>query len=69
MRALVDIPEEIIEDLNALSARAKVSRAEIIRRALREYANNNSPLIDGFGLWAKMPVDGLALQEKLRQEW
>lgn len=69
MRALVDVPDDLLNDLDELSKIKKVSRAEIMRRALREYANNNAPNNDGFGLWASATIDGLKLQEKLREEW
>lgn len=69
MRALVDVPDDLLKDLERISKSVNVSRAEIIRRALREFANNNTPNNDGFGIWAKNPIDGLALQTKLRDEW
>lgn len=69
MRALVDVPDDILNDLEEISKSNKVSRAEIIRRALREYIGNNKEATNGFGIWANKPVDGLALQEKLREEW
>lgn len=69
MRALVDVPDDLLKELERISNNANVSRAEIIRRALREFANNNTPNNNGFGIWAKNPIDGLALQTKLRDEW
>ncbi len=69
MRALIDVPNDLIDDLDALSKSKKVSRAEIMRRALREYANNNAPKSEGFGLWGGSQIDGLELQQRLRDEW
>jgi metal-responsive CopG/Arc/MetJ family transcriptional regulator len=69
MRALVDVPDDLLKKLEKISNNANVSRAEIIRRALREFANNNLPHNDGFGIWANNSIDGLVLQENLRDEW
>ena len=38
MRTLVDIPAGELEELNLLSRSRKVSRAELIRQAVREQA-------------------------------
>ena len=69
MRALVDLPEDLLLELGELSKKQKISRAEIIRRALKDFAKNSAQKSDGFGIWASAPIDGLALQEKLREEW
>ena len=69
MRALVDVPDDLIKDLEYISISNKVSRAEIIRRALRDFVGNNKQTSDGFAIWKNSQVDGLALQEKLREEW
>lgn len=69
MRALVDIPEKLIEDLAKISQAKKISRAEIIRQAIVNYvADNKSNQNDAFGLWTNK-IDGLEYQEKLRSEW
>jgi hypothetical protein len=70
MRALVDIPESDLEELNAMSQSRKVSRAELIREAIAGFlAQNRSGLEDSFGLWKKKGVDGVKYQEQLRSEW
>ena len=71
MRTIVDLPDEQIEALKALSARENVSRAELVRRALAEFLARRSTHHDddAFGLWRKHPEEGLDYQNRLRQEW
>jgi metal-responsive CopG/Arc/MetJ family transcriptional regulator len=71
MRTIVDLPDEQIEALKALSARENVSRAELVRRALAEFLAHRSTLHDddAFGLWRRRPEDGLEYQHRLRKEW
>lgn len=70
MRTLVDIPEKQIHDLADICAAEKVSRAEIIRRAISAYLENKKPeSVDVFGLWKNRKVDGVAYQEQVRSEW
>ena len=81
MRALVDIPDRQLEDLNAICKARKISRAEAVRRALDAFIEENRPSRDAaFGLWKgqsvylpgepdPLPEDGLAYQERMRAEW
>ena len=81
MRALVDIPERQLDDLSAICAARKLSRAEAVRQALEAFIAQNRPSREAaFGLWKgqavvlpgdsdPLPDDGLAYQEKLRSEW
>ena len=70
MRTLVDIPEDELEELNALSQARKVSRAELIRQAVAGFlAQNKAGLEDSFGLWKGRAVDAVDYQNKLRREW
>jgi metal-responsive CopG/Arc/MetJ family transcriptional regulator len=70
VRMLVDLPETELEELNALSRARKVSRAELIRRAVTGYLEQNrTGLKDSFGIWKERGVDGMKYQERLRGEW
>jgi hypothetical protein len=70
VRILVDLPETELEQLNALSRERRVSRAELIRRAVAGYlAQNRTGLEESFGLWKKKGVGGMRYQERLRSEW
>jgi metal-responsive CopG/Arc/MetJ family transcriptional regulator len=71
MRALIDIDEKQIQELDKLARDKKRSRASLIREAVADYlqARSSETVDDAFGLWGKRKVDGLAYQEKARTEW
>ncbi len=71
MRTLVDIPTDLLQSLDDISRHADVSRAEVIRRALREYIVSRHQVPDVFGLIKHQPPlpDGLQAQRSLRDEW
>lgn len=71
-RALVGIPEADLQALDALSAAQHVSRAELIRQAVAQYLVQFKPAAaqsGAFGLWQSRQVDGLAYQNRIRDEW
>lgn len=73
MRTLVDIPEGDIEVLNALSASRRVSRAALVRQAIKAFIdlNRNRPvsMMDGLGIWKDYEIDGDEYQREIRAEW
>jgi|NGEPerStandDraft_6_1074524.scaffolds.fasta_scaffold534208_1 hypothetical protein len=83
MRALVDIPNHQLEELKAVCAARKISRAELVRQAISAFIQQNRLTSEeAFGVWKSqgaifpcedgstaLPEDGLAYQEKLRGEW
>jgi metal-responsive CopG/Arc/MetJ family transcriptional regulator len=71
MRTIIELQEQQIEALKAISARKGLSRAELVRRAVAEYLQHHQADSDGeaFGLWANRQKDGLTYQESLRREW
>ncbi|KAF1053452.1 MAG: hypothetical protein GAK43_01396 [Stenotrophomonas maltophilia] len=70
MRTLVDIPGEYLARLNSLSEAQQVSRASLIREAIAQYLATHAEVEaeSAFGLW-KAAEDGLAYQQRLREEW
>jgi metal-responsive CopG/Arc/MetJ family transcriptional regulator len=72
MRTLVDIPDADIAALDELSRRRKVSRAQVIREAIKAHLTKAgagaNDLDRFFGAWGT-GEDGLAYQERLRSEW
>ena len=71
MRTLVTFEDEQIRALDMLARRQRVSRAELIRRAVDRFLEEKTSGDDlpSFGLWDGGAGDGLAYQEKLRSEW
>jgi len=74
MRTIIDLPEELIAQLDALRAAERVSRAEIIRRAIRLYLKHvghpdRTRLEAAFGLWKARKIDSLAYEDAVRREW
>lgn len=79
MRTIIDIPDEQIRALDHAGKKERVSRAEIIRRAVSSYLEKEKTLsadsIDRYhGFLKDVPgafggVDGLEYQEKMRAEW
>ena len=73
MRTIVEIPDEQIAALDRMRASEKISRAEIIRRAveafLRRQRERDLEELAGFGCWAGMGPDGVEHQRRLRSEW
>lgn len=52
-RTIIDLPEDQLREIDALCKLLGISRAEAVRRALRDYAQRNGHVkTDGFGLWA-----------------
>lgn len=72
MRTIIDLPHRQLSALDQLSKANKLSRAEVIRRALEHYLADHAPERDAaFGAWkhAGAREDGLAYQRRLRREW
>jgi len=71
MRALVDMDEGQVKELDPLARKQKRSRAALIREAINDYLEKRKQETaeSAFGLWGKGKIDGLAYQEKIRSEW
>jgi metal-responsive CopG/Arc/MetJ family transcriptional regulator len=71
MRTIVDLPEEHIAVLKQMSEQSRLSRAELVRRAVAEYLqhHHSDPAEDAFGIWRHQPRHSLDYQSKLREEW
>lgn len=71
-RTLVGFSDQDIQALDALSDLKQVSRAELIRQAVSLYLEKFRPVEPSekaFGAWKDKKVDGLAYQQRLREEW
>lgn len=71
MRALIDIEEKHIRELDRLAKSQNRSRASVVREAVADYLAVRAAEAgkDAFGLWGAREIDGLDYQEKLRREW
>ena len=71
MRALIDMSDAQVEALDALAKRVGRPRAALVRAAIDDYLDRHrrEQVEDGFGLWGRRKVDGLAYQVKARREW
>lgn len=75
MRTIIDLDDAQLQQLDAWAQREQVSRAEAVRRAVRQMLERAKPAPGaGFGLWLQAgPLtperDGLAIQRSLRDEW
>lgn len=77
MRTIVDLPENAIKSLDAIGANLDLSRAELVRRSVNAYLEEQNaagtPIKnDIYGLYSDIydkHTDSLAIQEELRAEW
>jgi predicted transcriptional regulator len=71
MRTLVDIPDNQIRELAELCEQVNRPRAALIRDAIADYLarHRHHAEQDAFGLWGTDGPDGLAYQQKAREEW
>jgi len=71
MRTIIDIPAPVLDELDTLAKREKISRAEAVRRAMSEYLEKrrSSRANAAFGIWKSRKIDALAYEDELRGEW
>lgn len=72
MRTIISIDDDIKNWIDIKSAADRISMAEIVRRALRQYRQTEEKSIDAVlnqtsGIWPA--EDGLDYQTRLRDEW
>jgi hypothetical protein len=71
MRTLIDIPEEDLKLLTQVAKKLSISRAEFVRRSVAASLAPHRKKMNhaAFGAWSAFPEDGLAYQERMRDEW
>jgi metal-responsive CopG/Arc/MetJ family transcriptional regulator len=71
-KALVDIPDEMIEELNKMAIDSHSSRSALIRKAIGFFIKQQLPKTStkkAFGLLKNSKIDALEFQHKMRSEW
>jgi metal-responsive CopG/Arc/MetJ family transcriptional regulator len=70
-RALIDIPETTLNQIDAIAAEAHTSRAALVRLAIQAFIDKNkkTKIKGAFGVLKTQKIDGLTLEQKLRSEW
>lgn len=72
MRTIINIPQRYIDALTDICQREKISRAEVIRRAIDNYLQRKTTSDDtdiAFGIWKTKISDALEYEDNLRSEW
>ncbi|MCP1673978.1 metal-responsive CopG/Arc/MetJ family transcriptional regulator [Natronocella acetinitrilica] len=71
MRTIIDLPDDQVELLKQLSKQSRLSRAELVRRAVADYLqrNHSNNGEEAFGIWRHKQLDGVEYQRRLRAEW
>ena len=71
MRAIINLYDDQITELDALAGAERVSRTELVRRAVADFLDRNRrrETDAAFGLWEDRREDGLVYQDRLRSEW
>lgn len=71
MRTIVELPDDQLDALASLCEREGISRAEAVRRAVREFTRTRGTpdSASAFGLWRARRAGGVAYQRRLRSEW
>lgn len=67
----IELRQSELEALDRLAEREKISRTDLIERAVRDllHKNDQKNKTEAFGLWGDRKVDGLEFQQKIRGEW
>ena len=71
MRTIIDIPTEQLIPLDSICTDESISRAEVIRRAIKDYIAKKDTIknTDIFGIWKDKNIDSITYQNKIRDEW
>ena len=67
-RTIIDIPDLQLREVDSLCRQLGISRAEAVRRALREFLqHSDSARTDGFGLWRRSATAQPSTQQPTQQ--
>lgn len=71
-RVVIEIPVDVIEKLDSMAQKQAISRTELLKTALCSLVEkkDTKKLTRGvFGILKSKKIDGLKLQQQLRDEW
>ena len=68
---IAELPDDQREALKRLNNDMQLSRAELMRRVVKEYLARHQPQAaeQAFGPWKDRPKDAIGTQQQLRSEW
>ena len=71
MKLAVDLPDELLAEIDRLATARQCSRDAIIQAAVAAHLaeRRRRRRAQAFGLWGDQQTDGLEYQRKLRSEW
>jgi metal-responsive CopG/Arc/MetJ family transcriptional regulator len=71
MRTILEIPNEKVKELDRLCKAQKISRAELVRRAIDKYLLDTPQVRReaSFGIWKRKKIHSLKYEASLRSEW
>jgi metal-responsive CopG/Arc/MetJ family transcriptional regulator len=71
VRTIIELPTDLVKDLDSLAEKQEISRAEAVRRAVTDYisARKSSRSDAAFGIWKSRHIDPLDYQDSLRNDW
>jgi metal-responsive CopG/Arc/MetJ family transcriptional regulator len=71
MRMIIDVPDALLNEVDALAQRENISPNEVVTRALSAYLAERSASHsdNAFGIWKSKQVDPLDAEDLLRGEW
>jgi metal-responsive CopG/Arc/MetJ family transcriptional regulator len=72
MRTIITLTDKHVKLLRELCDAEKISRAELIRKAIDAYAEkkrSTKKSANVFGIWKKHKVDALQYENNIRNEW
>ncbi len=71
MRTIIDLRDDQLAELDAITAEERISRAEALRRAVDVYLRERKrdAARKAFGSWRPKKLDGVEYTRAIREEW
>lgn len=71
VRTIIDLRDDQLAELDAITAEERISRAEALRRAVDVYLRERKrdAARKAFGSWRHKKLDGVEYTRAIREEW